>query len=533
MRRLLTRAALLLACLLILPFAAYGEQASSLTVSAQAVPDSMALAQEATFAFLLENTGSDGIADIAILFPEANGQHPVGALAAGAVSRVEFPYPVTEDDLTAGGVTFSVSSSGADGSSLPDIEVTVPLSREAERPEVELTRQLSGRYVHVGQQATLVYQVKNTGNVPLTSLEINDPLGDFTRTLERLEIGAAHTFINRVVIDEAAASTPTLRFSSAASGQSYTKSLTSASIVPAEENLTAEMTVDKTEVAYGETVTVTLTLTNSGNVSYSDVTLSDSTLGMLVNKPLSLPAGAEPVVITRSCAVKADSQFCVTLSGKTDAGALFTLSTEPVAVTVLKSDEASDITLTAVPSADTLSEPGMVLFTLTLTNNGQSDLSRVTLKEAQRGEIRLFDVVPAGAPTVREQMYQVSEDSTFRFTAEIPEADGATRVVSTDEILITLSEDGLAPIAAQQTGIAAALKARTLRLGSLSVYPAMILGAVVLLILLILAFVISGRRKRRERENNRAERQKRSELLGKTNPFTPVSRNRKNKEGKR
>ena len=529
MRRQIRRAALLLLTLILTacPAALAEEAQARLNITAAANPAQMVLAQDAVFTFLLENISGQTAYDVTILFPEANGQKLVGDIAAGQAVPAEIVYSVTDEDLTNGSLAFTVTCANTPAGEATETQtVSVPVIRELERPEVEFTRQISNRYVHAGDDLTVVYQVKNTGNVPLTGLMLNDPLGSFSESLEQLAVGDTQTFINRVQLQESAASTPTLRFASVASGQNYTKSLSSASITLADEAIFAQLSVDKAEVNYGDSVTLTLTLTNGGNVSFTDVTLSDSVLGMLENEPLSLPSGGSPVVIARSCVIKSDTTFRVHISGNTDAGTPFAVDTDPVSVSVIKTESAADLTLSAVPSARTLSEPGMVSFTLTLTNNGQSDLSRVSLKEETRGEVRLFDIIPAGAPTIKEQMYDVTENTTFRFFAEITDSDGNVRTVSCDPIEITIGEGGLSPLATPQTGFGALLYSSAIRVGEISLYPVMLVGVLLLIALLVLIFVLSSRKRRRQKAAGRTDR-KRSENLDRTNRFTPVSRNRK------
>lgn len=511
--------------------AAAEESHAHLNVTAVANPDHMVLAQEANFVLRIENPSDAEAYDVIVLFPEANGQQSVGQISPGETGTAEFSYPVTDADLDRGSITFAVSHADApEGEAFLDEDVTVPLTREAEAPSVEFTRQISSRYVHADDALTVVYQLKNTGNVPLNAISLSDALGDFSASLDALAVGDSQTFINRVTVSQSTASAPTVKFSSAASGQSYSKSLSSASITLAEEAIFAQLSVSQSEVTYGDTVTLTLTLSNGGNVSFSDITLSDNALGVLENEPLSLPSGAAPVVIARNCVIKSDTTFQVHVTGNTDAGTPFAVDTDPVPVKVLQSEGAAHLTLSAEPSARTLNGPGMVSFVITLTNNGQTDLSHVTLREATRGEVRVFDVIPAGDPTVREQMYEVSEDATFQFVAEMTDSDGTVRAVSSEPIAISIAEDGQTPMATASSGVAALLQTRFLPIAGLSFYPAMIAGALVLLALLIVALVLSSRKKRRQRKSNRAERLKRSEKFGKTNKFTPVRREHKSKD---
>lgn len=501
------------------------DAANPLIVTAAANPDHLVLAQDVTFSFRLENASGSDLYDVTVLFPEANGQQPVGPILAGETASTEFSYPVTDEELSQGGITFAIASAEAAGGETTGYqEVTLPLTREAEAPAVEFTRQISSRYVHAGDALTVAYQLKNTGNVPLANLSLSDPLGEFSASLDALEVGASRTFINRVTLEQSTASAPTVTFSSAASGQSYNKSLSSASITLAEEAIFAQLSVSAGEVSYGDSVTLTLTLSNGGNVSFSDITLSDNALGVLENEPLSLPSGADPIVIVRSCVIKSNTTFQVHVTGNTDAGTPFAVDTDPVSVNVTESEGASNLTLSAEPSARTLNAPGMVSFVITLTNNGQTDLSHVTLREVNRGEVRVFDVIPPGDPTVREQMYEVTEDSTFQFVAEISDSDGTVRAVSSDPIAISIRADGQAPLATAQSGGSSLLRWQAFHLRGSMFYPLMIGGAVLLLILLIIALIFSIRRKRRLRNANRAERLRRSEKFGRTNKFTPVRR---------
>ena len=530
MRRPLFHAALSLPGLQLIFPAALAEASPALNAAADVSPAAMVLPQNATFSFQLENPGESALTNVEVLFPEANGRHPVNSIAPGETANIQFSCPVSDADLNAGKVTFLVTYCDSQGAPMPEISVSVPVIRDTERPEVEFTRQISSRYVHAGEEVTLVYQVKNTGNVALASLELNDPFGSYTDTLAALATGETQTFIQRVVMEESAISAPTLRFSSAASGHSYTKSLSGASVALADESIRAILSVDKTSVHPGDAVTLTLTLTNEGNVSFTDITLADEALGMLENEPLALASGAAPVSVIRNCVIKSDTTFRVTVSGKTDAGKNFSVITEPASVSVIRTESAADLVLTAVPSARELETPGTVSFTLTLTNSGAEDLTEVVLSEDIRGDIRTFDVVPVGAPTVREQMYDVTEDSVFCFSARITDSDGTIRQVTSDEVAITVAQ-GIPAADTHRTGISALMHTPLIRVGNVSVYPIMLSGVLLLIILLIMAFVLSGRRRRRQMEANRAERQKRSELLGRTNRFTPVSR--KNKEGKR
>ena len=124
------------------------------------------------------------------------------------------PHTVTEEELDAGEITYTVSH---DPMIAGEAKINYPLSAAIARgealPQVDFTRQLSSAYVARGGLVTVTYKIVNTGNVALTGLRIRDSLGDFTGRLEQLDVGESKTFISRVALSEAAESAPELEYS--------------------------------------------------------------------------------------------------------------------------------------------------------------------------------------------------------------------------------------------------------------------------------------------------------------------------------
>ena len=63
---------------------------------------------------------------------------------------------------------------------------------------VDFTRQLSSAYVSPQRPLTVTYRVRNTGNVPLSDLQLSDSLGGFAARLDALEVGESRAFVSHV-----------------------------------------------------------------------------------------------------------------------------------------------------------------------------------------------------------------------------------------------------------------------------------------------------------------------------------------------
>ena len=144
--------------------------------------------------------------------------------------------------------------------------------------------------VVVGEVITYTYVVENTGNVTLTSVSVSDvhsgagPLGAITpASVASLAVGDSVTFtadytVTQADIDAGDDITNMATMSATPpTGAPVTddETVSVESIAPAPASTLTKVASNDTDVQVGEVITYTYTFENTGNVSLSDVSITD------------------------------------------------------------------------------------------------------------------------------------------------------------------------------------------------------------------------------------------------------------------
>ena len=455
---------------------------------------------------------------------------PIGRIRVGETQTVVRSHTVTQEELDAGGIDYYISyDSMRPGSVTLAYAMPVSIRRTDAAPAVDFTRQLSSAYVAAGSTVTITYRLRNTGNVPLNSLRLVDPLGSFAARLDELEVGESRTFISRVTLSDAAVSRPSLEYV-AASGPSGRISLDPAAINLATGELKARFSVSRS-VFNADTADATLTLTNTGIAPCSGIVVTDDVYGGIIADGLTVPAGA-PVKVSFTYPMRGEhSEYRWKVSGTNAAGEAVSLTTDTVTLAQPSGTQSIVASLSAAVRTPTISRPGSVTFDLTVSNSGTAMGQDARLYEVNRGEIRRLAVLPAGDPTVCTVSYDVKDDAQFIFCLDYTDAEGRKRSVSTAPIDVRIDPDGALPEAADAGLLPGG---ESMKLGSTRTFTVLlIIAACALLAMIIILSMASVYARRDRRRRIAAERQRLKEEMGKTNPFTPIQAEklRKRKRG--
>ena len=418
------------------------------TLSAQAAVEEpyMAAPEEVRVHLTILNSGQDPIGDVRICRENGEVVEELGPLAAGD-GQLSFSEDITpsQEQLEAGQILYLVRYTlGKDkpGQTEKERLVRASIRQMPARPGAEFTRSMPVTNCQEGEEATIAYRVKNTGNVALTNLVVSDALCGEVGRMEELELGAQHTFFSRFTVEETSPSHPTLRYSHRATEETFEKELAEASIYLANAQLSIVLDADQSTVAPGEVVTLTCKVTNNGTVSYEGLRLSDQGLGELAVMDGALRPGKE-VVFTKTVALKSTTTFLFVLEGRSEGGTPLEMASNPRTVAVASAqEEEAALTLTAHADKTRLSSAGTVTFTVTVHNPGALDLRRVSLGERERGAFWTLEVVAPG-DTVKEQSYWVDQEETFVFTAELTDAKGGHLTVLSNPVQVEFAQDGV------------------------------------------------------------------------------------------
>ena len=517
--------ALALLCALIAPTgcarAEGAETATSLAIEFTVEPSVMVSPGDVTMTFLIENRTDRPVRNVYLNSADGQLSEPIGQIGPGETQTLVRPHTVTEEELDAGEITYTVSH---DPMIAGEAKIIYPLSASITRsdvvPGVDFTRQLSSAAVPEGGLVTVTYRIVNTGNVALTGLRLRDTLGDFTGRLERLEIGESKAFISRVTLNEAAESAPVLEYS-VPSGDAYTRSLDALPVTIARSGLDMDFSVGQTVFEDG-TADAILILTNTGSVDYTGVTVLDDVYGGIIADAVTLPSGGAPVEIAHTYPLRGEGEFRWRVTGTSSAGETLDLRTETMTLEDASGDATVAIELQATPRTPRINRAGLVTFDFSIANNGTVMARDALLYEVNRGEIRRLAVLPTGAPSLCSASFEVGQSGQFVFCLNYTDADGHQRTVSSAPVDITIAADGVPPERVDRAGMD--LEGRSVKMGgntSTFIVLLVIAGAALTVMITILA-VASIRARRDKLKRIAAEKQRIKAEMGRTGSIPAV-----------
>ena len=202
-----------------------------------------------------------------------------------------------------------------------------------------------------------------------------------------------------------------------ANGKTLAAQKDKATIKYGQVNLTASLEADKKGGVPGDVVTLTLTLKNTGKVNYTNINVTDPTLGQVFSN-LTLDAG-KTETYTKEVTITDSADYLFTLTA-TDADELETVtSTGKVSVTAVSPDDQVMLSVSATSDRDTVySLPGTVKFTVTVTNEGANEVKDVYVS-ASGVQLYHFPTIAAGESRNFSRDVSVSMAGQYQFTLSL------------------------------------------------------------------------------------------------------------------
>lgn len=497
------------------------EAAPTLEISCAVKPESMVAPGEASLTFTLSNSSDRPVQNVFLATDDGLLSEPVGQLGPGETQTLVRPHAVTQEELDAGRIAYTVSHDSSDpyGEKIT-YALEVPILKGEALPGVDFTRQISSDHVAPDGLVTVTYKIRNAGNVALTGLRIRDSLGDFTGRLEQLAVGESKTFISRVTVTEESVSEPVLEYQAGA-GRDMSQSLDPATIHIAQSDLSAAFTVGRS-VFENDTADAILVLTNRGNVDYGSVTVTDDIYGGVIADVVTLPGGGSPVEVAYTYPIRGETQYRWRITGISDTGEALDMLTDTVTLSGAPADETVDISMEASARTPKINRAGYVTFDFSIANAGTVMARDALLYEVSRGEIRRLAVLPTGQPIACTASYDVRSDGQFIFCLNYTDAQGRQRTISSAPIEVTIAADGEPP--EQPDGRPGQLQGESVKMGgnSSAFVVLLVIAGAALTVMITILLVVSVRARRDRKQRIAAEKQRIKEEMGRTNPFTPV-----------
>ncbi len=380
-------------------------QEPALTVVKSSTTSSLSAPATVDYSYVVTNTGNVGLTGISLSDDNDNDDMdcPATTLAVGADMTCSATHTFSQAELDANGSPTAASGVlynlvTASSNEAPDAtdDLSIPISQE---PALTVVKSSTTSSLSAPATVDYSYVVTNTGNVGLTGISLSDDNDndDMDCPATTLAVGAdmtcsaTHTF-SQAELD--ANGSPT-----AASGVLYNFVTASSNEAPdATDDLSipisqyAELKITKSADpsfynAVGDLITYTITATNTGAATLTNVDVSDALIDGLGSWECTPPDGStlapgESIVCTATYSITADDLE----AGQVDNTACV-VSDElaehepPIcdSETVLR----SDLEIVKEADVDYFSAAGdLIHYTITATNTGEITLQNVDISDA-------------------------------------------------------------------------------------------------------------------------------------------------------
>ena len=271
---------------------------ASLQLTKVAQPTTAAVSDSIDYTFTITNDGPVTVSDI-VLSDDQLGNIDLGgqtSLVAGGTITATATYTVVEADLP-GPIVNTATVSGTDPDSntvTADATATVDLNYLA---TLRLEKVAQPTSATVGDNITYSYTITNNGPVVLSNLALmDDNLGTIDlRGQTSLNPGASIIVTANYTVVEADLPGPLVNTATVSgtdpAGNSITASATATVELTGNATLQVAKSADRDSAAPGQTINYSYTVTNDGNVTINELSLSDDKLGALTLSANTLAPG--------------------------------------------------------------------------------------------------------------------------------------------------------------------------------------------------------------------------------------------------
>ena len=422
-------------------------QAPSVSIEKSAdIPTVSSAGVSINYSYVITNNGNITLTEVAVsddMLGQVNLD--VTTLKPGESAQGNKSYPVTQNDINSGDDIVNVATVTTAEEVTDSDEVTVTVNR-AESVEIVKTADKTS-VSSAGEIITYKYEVTNKGNATLNDITVtDDKLGQIELDETSLEPGekAEGTGTYTVTQSDIDSGDPIVNLASVntAAGASDEDEVTV--IIDQQSGLTIEKTASQaTFSTVGQEIEFTITVTNNGNVTLNNITVSDP----LVQLNQTIGSLAPGVSRTFSGNYKVTQE-------NIDAGSITNIATASNGSSINVSDTITitatqnpGITITKTASPATYSSVGDVItYTLVVQNTGNVILSDVMVTDQLLGLEEQIGDLAAGESAAIEESYTITQidlnNGSLVNNAFVTGNDpGGNEFTHSDEVRVTASQN--------------------------------------------------------------------------------------------
>ncbi|MCR8842103.1 GEVED domain-containing protein [Paenibacillus sp. SC116] len=378
------------------------------------------------------NAGNETLTNLRIVDPTLGIDQTFDTVEPGdsIVLTIPFDIPITavQGDTIVNVATVTTNQTGP---SQADAVVAV-----LGQPGIVLIKTVSPAEASIGSTVTYTFEVTNTGNTALSNVLLTDPLLGLSQTIGTIAVGDSQTITFPFVVPSGATSPFNNIATVTGSFDSQTvQDSDDASLVVLQPDFLVSKAVDQTQANPGDTVNFTLTITNTGTLTLTNVVVSDPLLS-INNTIASLAPGVSvtktiPFVIPSTAAGGSVITNVVTVTP--------TETPPKDATTTVTVNNAAAIAITKTPDRDNALPGELITYTITVTNTGNVDLTNVNIRDPLLSLNTVIPTLAVGQSTSLTPTFTVPADAaigTVIINTSLAVSDQTDSVTATAKVLV-------------------------------------------------------------------------------------------------
>ena len=395
---------------------------------------------------VVNNSGADLTEPVSLQDPDgqvvtAFGDGGQALIKNGDYVAAQHTYNVTQEQLNAGKLTYTLSYNQVDANGevvVQTLAKSADVAYTGTNVDLTVNRTIDPEVVRSGKTVNVQYELYNAGNVEIKNIRVreNSSISGTNQTVAALAPGERKTIQFTATMGNNAM-TSAGKVTYTAGDKTETISVPEIEIPKASPGLVLGdiLTADKTAITHGETVTLTLTIKNNGNITYSNISVSDADYGEIFTN-LTLGPG-ETLIKEKQFTLDKTTAFKYTVTLPDNTGSTNTVTSNEVKISVYDPSQVLVLSMIADASTTAISSaPADVAFTLTVTNNSAFEAKKIVLSHGATN-FYTIDKLPSGESTTVTRNFSVSQAGKFRFTATAKDALDNTVSFDSNEIVLT------------------------------------------------------------------------------------------------
>jgi len=367
-------------------------------------------------------------------------------LAAGAQKSWTGTWQVTQQQLQEGRVVFRVRYSyvGDDGTIVTKAKnFGKTITYTGGIASMEVNRTITPTTADNGQKVSVTYEIVNTGTMPITNLTIteNKAVSETVGRIDQIAAGekASYTFTVTMAKKDIT-SQATIKYT--AGGKEYTATKEKATIKYGEVKLKGTLTSDKKGGTAGETIKLSLTLKNSGKTAYTNIVVTDPTLGEVFT--VESLEGGKSLTLDKELTLSGNLDLQFNITAENTDGSPVETATDRLALTMLDGSQLINLSVEAtVESEIVYSLPSIVRFRVYVTNHSTSDVTDVRVS-ASGLTLYTFPTILAGETREFTRDVSIQMAGQYQFVATC--RDQLNQSVSFDSNIIRIIKSNPTPV---------------------------------------------------------------------------------------